>query len=367
MPAPGRPQATSDTDAALLLDPALTTLWRDHRTVQFGLDCDPLVVHDVDATTRVLLERLDGRQTGPQLLAELAATGYDEVGAGLLLGELRRAGVVVAADPGAHAGLGGPCEVDRLGPDIASMALLARAARTRPSHALVRRRAAQVLVHGGGRVGVPLAASLAAAGVGRVAVLDSGTVSLSETNVGGLRPHDEHRARQNAAADAIRRAAPTTRTGVGPRDRPCVAVLCDPWPTEELRREVHAAGTPHLPATVRETTGVLGPLVLPGVTSCLRCVDLHRSERDRAWPALLAQLTARRRRAHDPVDGPLALLVAATAALQVLAMIDAGGQVPFGVREASLELRLPDWKLRRRSWPAHARCGCGAASARRAG
>ena len=39
-----------------------------------------------------------------------------------------------------------------------------------------------------------------------------------------------------------------------------------------------------------EQTGLIGPLVLPGATSCLNCADLHRSDRDASWPALAAQL-----------------------------------------------------------------------------
>ena len=53
-------------------------------------------------------------------------------------------------------------------------------------------------------------------------------------------------------------------------------------------RELHAAGVPHLPVRVRDGTGLVGPLVIPGVTSCLGCADLHRSERDAAWPAVAA-------------------------------------------------------------------------------
>ena len=55
-------------------------------------------------------------------------------------------------------------------------------------------------------------------------------------------------------------------------------------------RELHDAGVPHLPVRVRDGTGLVGPLVIPGVTSCLRCADLHRSDRDAAWPAVAAQL-----------------------------------------------------------------------------
>ncbi len=39
---------------------------------------------------------------------------------------------------------------------------------------------------------------------------------------------------------------------------------------------------------VRDGTRMVGPLVVPGVTSCLGCADLHRSDRDAAWRRLIA-------------------------------------------------------------------------------
>lgn len=35
---------------------------------------------------------------------------------------------------------------------------------------------------------------------------------------------------------------------------------------------------------------LVGPLVIPGRTSCLQCADLHRTDRDAAWPAVATQL-----------------------------------------------------------------------------
>lgn len=40
--------------------------------------------------------------------------------------------------------------------------------------------------------------------------------------------------------------------------------------------DLHAAKVAHLPVRVRDGTGLVGPLVIPGVTSCLRCADMHR-------------------------------------------------------------------------------------------
>ncbi len=114
---------------------------------------------------------------------------------------------------------------------------------------------------------------------------------------------------------------------------------------------------PHLAASASEAIGVVGPLVLPGRSACLRCLDLTRAERDPAWPLILAQLAGQS--GADPLacDTVLATMVAAQAAAQALAFLDQGGQGP-AVVNGTLELVLPGWQWRRRSWPAHPRCGC---------
>ena len=44
-------------------------------------------------------------------------------------------------------------------------------------------------------------------------------------------------------------------------------LLADP----RMVRDLHTRGVPHLPVRVRDGTGLVGPLVIPGVTSCLGC------------------------------------------------------------------------------------------------
>ena len=46
--------------------------------------------------------------------------------------------------------------------------------------------------------------------------------------------------------------------------------------------------------------------------------------------------------------------------LQALAFIDRPGAVPV-TADGTLELVLPDWQWRRRTWRPHPACGCGAA------
>jgi hypothetical protein len=36
-----------------------------------------------------------------------------------------------------------------------------------------------------------------------------------------------------------------------------------------MLRDLHSRGVPHLPVRVRDGIGLVGPLVIPGVTSCL--------------------------------------------------------------------------------------------------
>jgi hypothetical protein len=58
-----------------------------------------------------------------------------------------------------------------------------------------------------------------------------------------------------------------------------------------------------------------------------------------------------------PCDSALAVAVAAQASLQALAFLD-GSALP-ATAGGTLELALPDWRWRRRSWQLHPDCGCG--------
>ncbi|MFL0179586.1 TOMM precursor leader peptide-binding protein [Mycobacterium sp. SMC-15] len=128
-----------------------------------------------------------------------------------------------------------------------------------------------------------------------------------------------------------------------------------------LIRELHAERVPHLPVRVRDGTGVVGPLVLPGVTSCLGCADLHRRDRDAAWPAVAAQL--RHTVAH--VDRATVLATAALALGQVDRVIAAvrgtaagAGLAAPPTLNATLELDLAAGSIVTRRWVRHPLCDC---------
>ena len=389
VPQPERGAGSSDARARTpgggsgrpLLPAALRPVWRSDQALQLGLDPDRAVVVDgIDEPIAKALLGLDGTRTEAEVLAGAAETGLDPDLVGDLLTDLRTAGVLAeitprppgpgpTAAPGAGpvvmaswprmSAYGAVGAAGRLGPDLASLSLVP-APRT-PLEVVRGRRAASVVVHGAGRVGVSLATLLAAAGVGQLHVADRGPVRPGDVAPAGVAAADVDRSRSAAAAEALRRAAPEVRsTPPAPGGRPDLVVLASTDPVDTVLRAALAGGrVAHLVAGVRETTAVVGPLVLPGRTGCLHCGDLHRADRDPAWPVVAAQLVGIRRRREEPCDVVLATVAASLAALQCLAHLDGR---PAAATGASLELSLTDWRLRRRGWPAHPRCDCGAAA-----
>jgi len=126
-------------------------------------------------------------------------------------------------------------------------------------------------------------------------------------------------------------------------------------------RDLHSHGVPHLPVRVRDGTGLVGPLVIPGVTSCLGCADLHRSDRDAAWPAIAAQL----RDTVGVADRATLLATAALALSQVNRVIAAvRGQeavpdpAPPAALNATLEFDVNAGSIVARQWAKHPLCSC---------
>jgi bacteriocin biosynthesis cyclodehydratase domain-containing protein len=129
-----------------------------------------------------------------------------------------------------------------------------------------------------------------------------------------------------------------------------------------LLRELHQARIPHLPVRVRDGTGLIGPLVIPGVTSCLGCADLYRSDRDAAWPAVAAQL----RDAVGSADRATLLGTAALALSQVDRVIEAvhesddprRADEPPPTLDTTLEFDVRTGSTTSRRWSRHPRCEC---------
>jgi bacteriocin biosynthesis cyclodehydratase domain-containing protein len=337
-----KPDPQVEPPPAPVLNPSARLLWRAAGQIQLELGTRRVIVDGVDqAAVRRLIARGGEEDAIPaSALEALTTAGF------------------VAHPPGHDSAT----KVPRLAADLAALRVQHG---DRAEDVLVGRRDAAVTVVGTSRVAAVVATLLAAAGVGHVGVSASGDVRLHQAAPGGVRPSDEGQRFTAATAAALARAAPECDTSPRPLHlRPDLVVLATDAPVEPgLRETLHALGTAHLVVQAGADNGAVGPLALPGVASCLRCADLQRLDRDHAWSALAAQL-AIAPKYGTPSDVSLASLVAGVAALQALAFLD--GSDPATI-EGTLEIQLPDWRLRRRSWPPHPDCDCGAHAAQSAG
>ncbi|MET1038821.1 MAG: hypothetical protein ABW075_11125 [Aeromicrobium sp.] len=120
-------------------------------------------------------------------------------------------------------------------------------------------------------------------------------------------------------------------------------------------------GRDHLPVVVDEDRVRIGPFVSPGRTPCVGCHDLHRTDWDAAWPALLHQIGS----APPPAGpSPLPPLTAHAAAIEIAAEVlaHAADATP---RTAGRCLVVGPAHDERTMWPVafHPRCSCDLLSA----
>jgi len=176
------------------------------------------------------------------------------------------------------------------------------------------------------------------------------------TLVGAGTLADAVRACLTRAGLPVVRAEPAALAGedrVGSSGVPELVILAGEAvePDRALTDALFRSGRPHLVVRLEPDRAVVGPLVIPGRTPCVRCQDLNRCRLDDAWPHLLAQLC---REVATPAPTLLAW-AASTAAVQVQAWL--AGEAPE-TSGSTLELGLVDYRLHSRAWPAHPRCGC---------
>ena len=287
-----------------------------------GLDPDTALVADgLPPPLAALLDRLDRPAHTAELVAAAAAHGVPADITRELLARLVEAGALVDA------------------------AVAERAARARAGGV--------VSVRGRGPLAVGIVTGLLHGGIGTVHTDTGGAVRGADLGT-GYADADRGGERLTATQAAVRRLLPAAVTRAPPlRSRPDLLVLADEVPDPAIVDELRASGLVHLAVRLRDGVGVIGPLVYPGRTACLSCLDLTRGDLDPRWPSVAAQL-AGRAGAADPaaVTATVGFAVA-----QVIAAVEGGHTAALG---ATLEVDVGAGGLRRRTWSAHPDCPCGA-------
>jgi bacteriocin biosynthesis cyclodehydratase domain-containing protein len=348
--APDRPQ----------LKQALVRVWRNADTLQVGAGSGALLLRRLTPGLKRLLDLCDGTRPRPRLLAEAAAAGVATLHAEQFLDALDRAGLLedaAAGDPRLRSL--SLAARERLEPERAALSI-AHPRDPRTATLLSRRAVSWVEIDGSARVVPLLAALLAAAGIGHVTASSTAEMTAYDAipgAAGGCGDAAQPRRVADAVAAAVAAAAwPAAAHPPVAAGSPDLRILAERGPVIDPAhgRTAMADGVPVLAVHARELTGVVGPLVVAGSSACLRCLDLHRIDRDDQWPLVAAQLANRRLVQPQPVS-LLAILAGYTAA-QALAFID--GDEVVATRNGTLELSPPDWRVRRRGWLPHPECGC---------
>jgi hypothetical protein len=328
------------------LKSGLLPVWRDRDTVQIGIDPRRAVALTGMRRAGCIIGLLDGSRDRFQVIAAAAERGIPAQTADRVIA-LLAAGGALDDFPASTLRAIGQHERAALAPELAA-ASLASGDSDGGARSLARRLAARVHIYGTGRIGPAIASILATSGVGLVTCTDYDTPSggTGEPRTGG----------PGTGGPGAGPGAGTAAT-VPPDLAIVIACQAIQLPPSLMRDRV-----PHLAASASEAIGVVGPLVLPGRTACLRCLDYTRADNDPAWPLILAQL-ARGQSGPPACDAALAAGVAAQAAAQALGFLDRA-PLADAVINGTLELVLPAWQWRRRTWPSHEGCACGSGTVR---
>jgi hypothetical protein len=293
------PASTLQPSDRIRLAAHLILVRRDDRDIQLGVDVEgALVLADPDGAVTTLLQLMDGRYR----LAELTVVA-DQRGLAdhleVLLEALMAAGALQHPAPAR-------------GPETHSIRLV-----------------------GLGPAGELVAEQLLRARIGRLVTVEPGASSWRGWGAG----HDQ-----------VQRADHWSQPTIDAVDL-TILVSDDLEPDRAVTAELTRADHPHLVVRPRAHGAVVGPLVVPGRTSCVRCGDIARTRTDPAWPRMLAQL-CRTRGQWDPLAAEWAAALTTT---QVLAHL-AGRSAQ--VAAATFELGPINWTWQRRVWAADPACAC---------
>lgn len=343
------PRAVLDPAARYALAPGVTVAPRDATTVQIGTEASRrFLLADAPRCAPTVLAGLDGstplgdavRSAGGRLAEWLP-----------VLAELAALGLIVPAT--ARANLAPQLRGERL-------TLIEQHGVAAADRLLAARSDAVVVVEGTGALAETVADLLAASGIGHVhhprpvARAMAATVAAQGGTTAALVT--------TATPDEDAWGAPSRPRGQrpavslfppAPQSRPTAVLLADSGgPDPGRAAELVAAVIPHLAVRTGPARVVVGPLVLPGRSACLNCVDRHRADADPDWPRVAA---AGRARSADAATR--AIRAAAVLAVeQILDLVD-GLRRPDSV-DATIEWRPGSLYPRRRPWPRHAECRC---------
>ena len=295
------------------LNPSLARLWLSNTTRQYGSDAK-LVLDSLTEPELRVLEYLEQGIPDNQLAQLPKMASATEISTQSLLDRL----APLMSKTSSFLPLLDADGVQREFSEIMRLYLLEH---KDPASALRKRLASKLYVSELNRTGLVLARGFAASGIGSIFTADQNSVSPSDTLELGYPPSELGVQRARAAKRMISPTNIELHSRVTQSyDRSEVAILIAsdvidprlyaPW----MSRDV-----PHIAIVFSELGVTVSHLVLPGITPCLACLELHRLQSDSSWATTAPQLAQLER---DLADSSLVLFSASMALSLSLNLID---------------------------------------------
>lgn len=219
----------------------------------------------------------------------------------------------------------------------------------------------EVHIHGLGRLGMLVTTLLASSGFAHVRPHDKAVVSSADVTTFGAQRCDIGVRREYVALQIIERVhSGVTQRGHALKFLPTHRLdlfipdsTADyPWFDPTLAQECLSSDSPFLMATHARDHALVSSVILPGQSGCIRCLHLHNTDRDSAWPLLATQLMGNSTADRSPMS-----LVLQTAIL-ILDIVYQWIEYRFTARNHIYELAWPNPLPRIQLNPPHAQCGC---------
>lgn len=341
------------------INPNQQALWRSPFEMQLGVGANPVVLNKLSPAQERLIAALYKGVADQQLPAVsqqlgLSKSETDDV--------LKQVGPMLLADNPTL-----KSKVD-LSPEFVAGAF-AEIIRASLLHSvdgeavLIGRAGRSVHIEDISRTGLIIAQGLAAAGLGHLISHDEKQVLAADLGPTGYPSQLLGRQRIDALRTMLAASPNKAMVSTGKKllekqlQKMDCAILISHQAMEPRRYAPWVSrDVPHISVAFDAEYASVSPMIIPGQTACLFCLENMRTDDDSNWPVLASQLVASQKKFDDAASQ---LFAAGIVIQKILARIDKVSG--FGLAEENLtgyRLNLKTGEITELVWPHHKACGC---------
>jgi hypothetical protein len=297
------------------INPALAILWLDDKSRQFGT-ATPLALENLSETQLRILDYLEQGVADNQarLLPKMALATDSQVNS-----LIQRISPILVRT--SNFGFD-EAEIEKRFAEIMRLFLMGS---KDPAAALQKRAKAKVFINKFDRVGLIAIRALAAAGVGTVFTTDHEKVQRSDTLELGYPISSQGHARITSAKALLGKAASLqlhSRISEPFELTDVALIVSNDVVLPQSYQTWMARDVPHISILFDEAGAEVSPVILPGVTACLACIETYRLASDHNWGKVAPQLLLMNRNLSDSASLLVAVGLAVSRLLNQIDNVD---------------------------------------------